>query len=410
MTWLEDRLRDTFRAAAQSVQADTIRPSPPPPRPARGRIAPVLVPLAAGAAVFAVIAAVALITPRLLTGHRHTGAGTVRTSPAARPPSGSAMPRYFVDLVRPGPLQVRTAATGALVAQDPRFTNATAVAPLTGAGTFLVSQQAATGCSSRLYRVQLTRQGRIGGVTALPTVLDGRVTSLAVSGNGRVIGYALAGCVKGERGYLGVLDPATGHRRQWAAGGTVRGAAIAGEVSVTADGHFLAYQQIDAQDLSPHAPGAEPPGTSSVRLLPTTAPPGPASRWSRTAARFVPGRSGSLVSAVVSADGRTVDACTLRQSGKARVLTLAAYDSATGRRVRVFTTRPTGPDGNGVCALTRDLTGRYLLAPYSLRAGGTSAVLKLAWIDITTGRVGTLTVTTPNGAMSSTVTGMTVAW
>jgi len=71
---MEDRLRDAFGAAAGTVRADTIRglPGRPPSPPGRRW----LVPLAAAAAVAVVIAAVFVITPLVLSGHR--GAATYR--------------------------------------------------------------------------------------------------------------------------------------------------------------------------------------------------------------------------------------------------------------------------------------------------------------------------------------------
>lgn len=72
MKRMEDRLRDAFGAAAGTVRADTIRglPGRPPGPPGRRW----LVPLAAAAAVAVVIAAVFIVTPLVLSGHR--GAAT----------------------------------------------------------------------------------------------------------------------------------------------------------------------------------------------------------------------------------------------------------------------------------------------------------------------------------------------
>jgi hypothetical protein len=86
---MEDRLRDAFGAAAGTVRADKIRglPSRPPSPPGRRW----LVPLAAAAAVAVVIAAVFVVTPLVLSGHRGPAtsqprsASSTHVAPSPRP-------------------------------------------------------------------------------------------------------------------------------------------------------------------------------------------------------------------------------------------------------------------------------------------------------------------------------------
>lgn len=82
MNRMEDRLRDAFGAVAATIRAETIRGLPDrPPRPPGRRW---LVPLAAAAAVAVVIAAVFVVTPLVLSGHRGTPTYQPRSAQSAR--------------------------------------------------------------------------------------------------------------------------------------------------------------------------------------------------------------------------------------------------------------------------------------------------------------------------------------
>lgn len=95
MNCLEDRLRDAFGAAAQTVRPDSVRALRARPHPGRRRR---LAPLAAAAAVAAIVVAASVSTPLLLTGRNHARPSSTGSGPSA--PTASAGPSGALGLTQ----------------------------------------------------------------------------------------------------------------------------------------------------------------------------------------------------------------------------------------------------------------------------------------------------------------------
>ena len=340
MSRLEDRLRDAYRGAAGAVTADTIRDlaEPPAPRPRRaGRWRRWLNPLAAAAAV-TVIAVLAAVLPKASGGNQD------KHGPVAAP---AAEPEFLIaDTRGVSPLQVRNAATGALVATVTLPTEPGSQAP-TGSPAddgrtyigsvatadgyhYLVSLYRLDHCRSWLYQFQLNDRDSHPRwpFAALPTV-GAQLYGLRVSGDRQMIGYTTTACMgsRPQPSYVAVTDIRTGQTRRWStpARNSVDG------VSLTADGGLLYY----SLQLSP----------SVVRAIPTSAAPGIAADRGRTvvqAAQFGPTDWVSF--AAITPDGRTLYFTTYPEgSSGPGTGQVRALDLATGRSRVVYT--PAGQPG-----------------------------------------------------------------
>ena len=370
MSGLEERLRDAYLGAADTVTPETIRglydPVTRRSRPAgraRRRVRGVLVPLAA-AAVVTVIAILAAVVLR--------PASSQQNQPGLGPAS-AAEPKFLIVSTGVSPLQVRSAATGALVAQvtlptEPGSnvgrTYVGAVA--TGNGhTYLVATYR-NPCQSWLYQFQLSDQGQPSAVTpftALRTT-GTELDDLAVSANGQMIAYATTACMgqKPYPSYLAVTNVGTGQTTRW----TTPASSPASSVSLTADGSLLCF-------------GLEQ-NPSVVRVIPTSAAPGSAADRSRTvihAAQFGP--DSWIPFAAISPDGRAAYVTTYPEPPiKSPAGQVRAVDLATGRSRVVQAT--TGKPG----LITADPSVRHLLL--QIPAQGTNS-LKLASLDLATGHL-----------------------
>jgi hypothetical protein len=226
------------------------------------------------------------------TVHRSGSAANARGNPS--PPVAialSGLPRFFADTVDSvegnGPLQVRDSATGRLVAEDEHTFGVTAMAA-TGARSFVIAAPVGDNfsCVTRLYRPKLSSHGRVGRLSPLSAEVRGEVWSLAASANGRVIGYAVSGCGKGQPGYLGVLDARTGRTRKWrdvSLGGVSPGdVAVNGPfLSMSAGGRLLAFAGWDVAG-NWHVVGYGRFTRQVVRVLPTGAAAGTLAQRSHT--------------------------------------------------------------------------------------------------------------------------------
>ncbi|WP_433220879.1 hypothetical protein [Microtetraspora malaysiensis] len=107
-------------------------------------------------------------------------------------------------------------------------------------------------CRSRLYRLTLDEEGKIGSFGPLPFAPPegSRPTSLAVSADGGKLAYGLMPCGGGaEKGRLVVADTATGDSRTW----TANGVDVA-DLSMTADGRFVLFARYIRMELRSSAP------------------------------------------------------------------------------------------------------------------------------------------------------------
>jgi hypothetical protein len=296
------------------------------------------------------------------------------------------LPRYFADIVRvsgsvtgAGPVQIRSSATGGLAARQPDM-DALAIAAYGSGGNLLIARQAGNGCTSRLYLAALRANGRLSRLTRLGPLIRGIVSSVATDGSASLIGYFAGTCVRSTSGYLAVLNARSGQVRRWtgiavygSGGSVVAGAGL----SMSANGRLIAF-------------GGDVAGTGGrivaqrVWTLRTSAPSGPIGAHSRIALSRP--NAGPAVSAVVlSPGGKTFYLCTVTTRGA-----VSAHRTATQTAVisvqRTSSGTSTGTiaklTAGGVtflgeavgCPMAMTPNGRYLLAPYELRLGPSTAV------------------------------------
>lgn len=391
MNTLEDRLRDAYRAAAETVRPEEILSGAilSPPDHARrrarrtGRAGPgasrrrVLMPLAAAAAVLAVVATVAVLLPRAVP-----GLGRGRSADGRTTPTLLTTPAYFVELnwsQHPSMFvaSATTGAQGARISLPFPSTDLTSVA--TGDGqTFVVAATAPGSSSTSLYRFSLAANGTPSPMTPF-TKVTGQISDpwdMAVSANGEFIAYRtmttdeVATPRRPQHGYLAVLDTVTGQTKQWtfhtAAYGFMTGT---GNVSISASGSVVGF-------------GNE--------VVDTSAAPGSLAARGRVVATDGEFGPSTIVGSLnVSPDGRTTYFATFRTANDKPVWSswqLRAFDLATGqtRLIRGFP----GTEG-GPAAVTFDPTGRYMIVESAVHTGPTT---KLALVNIATGQLTQLNV------------------
>ena len=316
------------------------------------------------------------------------------------------MPKFFADAVTTGEgnesLQVRTSANGRLVAQEERMTGVYGLAA-TGTDSFVIALQAGTGCAARLYRVQLNGQGRPGGLSPVGPELHGLVWSLAASAGGGIIGYAVSGCAKGDPG-TSDFDTRTGRSGQWSdvnLGGVSTGnVAMQGALSMSASGGLLAFTGWEVAGDGRYT-------SQVVCVLSTTAPAGTVAERSHVVFSR-PVSQPELTAASLSPGGTFFYLATQTGSRTGRVTDVARYRTSTGEFLgKLASLRGTPTQMQSPMAL--DVSGRFLLVPYSLKPGDLPT-LKVAWIDVTTRAVMTLTIQLPGTAGMDPETGMNTAW
>jgi hypothetical protein len=341
--------------------------------------------------------------------------------PAPVPGGGArhatAPPRYFADIVLgsiggEGTLQVRDSATGRLVAQGRQQLDAD-LAALADGRTFVVAEPVGSSCFTRLYRQRISAQGQLGRLIRLPVPeLHGSLVSLAASGNGSVLGFAVTGCAKGKPGYIGVVHVPSGRTTRWGnvnLGGESPGnVELNDELSLSANGLLLA---IPAFALSANSTIIG----QDLRVLPVDAPPGTVAQRSRIVRSSpYPPYSPLLVAAALSPGGRALYAC--QTLGRAvHAVRLSAYRTSTGRLRRTLATLTvTGMplSAAGYCPVALDGPGQHLLVPYAIRYPRDPEAgpkLRIARMTISTGRIAVLTVRLPAGGMQP-ASGMLIAW
>jgi hypothetical protein len=416
---LENRLRDAYRAGAETVRPETVLrhcagavpgadlgSRQPGPGGSIGRRRPgnrLLIPLAAAVAVAAVATTVAVLLPRAASG---LGAGT-GTSPALL-----TTPGFFVSMNGPplagASLSVVNATTGrqgASISLPFPASELTEVA--TGDGrTFVVAAVSPQSCSTSLYRFSLAADGTPSTLTEFTTIA-GRVDGpwgMAVSANGQ-IAYVTAACPGGQaqqpspldrrHGYLSVLNTVTGQTRQWTYQFQLFTTNPKGKVSFT----------ITQENLSISADGSVI--SFGDRVLDTSAAPGPLDARSRVVVQ--PGEFGQSVipplGLTVAPDGKAVYFATFQGAHNPAQVSwqLRVVDLATGqtRLVRSFPGTSGGPDAGAF-----DPTGRYLVVE---PVRPTAAPATLAVLDLATGQLTQLNAA--NWVVDPSGTGTTeIAW
>jgi len=401
MNSLEDRLRDAYHAAADTVKAETLRGAPDRgagrdsargalpaesrragdssrrsrldrPGWSRGRM--LGVPLAAAAAAAAIAVTSSIAVPRVFSGQpareQAPVGGLAQGYPGNRLP-GAAPPRFFVS-IQPSTsnvdyattLSVFNSATGRLVGRlaspvPNRYFQT--VAALGNDRTFVVaaSPGQASGkwrtCGTWLYRFRLTPQGRPVGLTLLMPKLAGFAypNALAASADGSTVAYDVLNCVETragvvrDYGHVGVLNVPSDRVKNW----IYKSPAIPVSLSLSADGSLL--------DMVSNPSNGTRAGSDSWNrawLLHTRAAPGQLGQRYRKVA----GPPEGVAAAVLSPTGSVTDAITISSARNSSRLTFGAYQTATGRLIRQLRVFPrlgsTFEPG-----LSPDISGRYVL-------------------------------------------------
>ncbi len=384
---VEDRIRDAYQSAARTVQT-LQRPAPVPAGSARRpRRMNVLTPVAAAAAVVVVIAG-SVALPRLLA-----GSGRPAENPAGAQVSASGLyPPFQVVVTDKGnsgsSLQVESAATGhVLTTLAPPWPKGEwgAVTAVGDTGRFIVAAAPKPSSSlsvpTRLYTLTLTARGTVAGLTPLAVpVLQGQVTSLAASADGRTVAYTLMPLAASADHEVGIITGRT--TRQWSIGGLTRPGAAAGNmgiwgVSVSSDGSMVAFitQSQDASEAAWVLPTGSAPGAITAR----------ARQIYEVEPRDDPGtKVAGLGSALLSPDGSTLYLATSSSSAGQVVSALTAYRTTGEASPRTVTTFGDGsydgagelltPAGGGkLLAWNNYVSTAYLVNP----ATGTRTTLQL---------------------------------
>lgn len=386
---LENLLREELQHEAQKVQPELLRPLQVPTRRPSWR--PRLLPFTAAAAVIAVITAGALVAG-LTAAHK----------PAAHKPavSGSApasLPRFYVTTSSsPGgrgiQAVVRASASGQVTGTVP-VPSALPVEWADSGGTFVTAAaddrsfiigvqggQAPTkiGLDLRLFRFAISDAGKPGHLTELaPAPMRNETTEgIALSPDGKLLAVSLMRDSPADAvGAIQVLDLATGATRTWTA--PAHSVYIPGPPSWADGSRVIAFTWLrSTQSGLMSAP-------RGIRLLDTAAP----GDNLVAGTVIVPSgmvAAGSIVSALITPDGRDVIVVTWRDltpqaSTHTVIVQFAELQAATGRLVRLLYTRTerydevpftTLQDSLGVLSLGSQ--GRYALVQG----------IQFGWLDV----------------------------
>jgi len=386
---LENLLREELQHEAQKVQPELLRPLQVPTRRPSWR--PRLLPFTAAAAVIAVITAGALVAG-LTAAHK----------PAAHKPavSGSApasLPRFYVT-TSSGPggrgiqAVVRASASGQVTGTVP-VPSALPVEWADSGGTFVTAAaddrsfiigvqggQAPTkiGLDLRLFRFAISAAGKPGHLTELaPAPMRNETTEgIALSPDGKLLAVSLQNDSSPDAvGAIQVLNLATGAIRTWTA--PARSVYIPGPPSWADGSRVIAFTWLrSTQSGLMSAP-------RGIRLLDTAAPGDNLVAGTVIVPRGVVA-AGSLVSALITPDGRDVIVVTWRDltpraSTHTVVVQFAELQAATGRLVRLLRTETARYDQVSV------VTVEDSLGVLSLGSQGRYALVqgvKFGWLDV----------------------------
>ena len=386
---VENLLREELKRAAERVQPELLRPLQVPTRRPSWR--PRLLPLAAAAAaaVIAVITAGALVAglPAAHQPAAHQAAG-----------SGSAsLPRFYVTTSstpdgRGIQAVVRTSASGQVVGTVP-VPSAEPVEWADSGGTFVTAaaddrsfiigvqggqEPTKPGLDLRLFRFAISAAGKPGHLTELaPAPMRNETTEgIALSPDGKLLAVSLQNDSSPDAvGAIQVLDLVTGATRTWTA--PAHSVYIPGPPSWADGSRVIAFTWLrSTQSGLMSAP-------RGIQLLDTAAPGDNLAAGTVIVPSGVVA-AGSIVSALITPDGRDVIVVTWRDltphaSTHTVVVQYAELQAATGRLVRLLYTQ----------------TGRYAEAPFttlqdslgvlSLGSQGRYALVQgtqFGWLDV----------------------------
>jgi hypothetical protein len=418
---IEDRLRDAYRAAAETVTPETVRDLPErvvrmgPASRGGGRrrraiSRRVAVPVAAAAAIVVAAVLVPAFESGLLAGHGSQapqsggGKGTAsapavtKHAPATqRPPAekkgppqtvSAGAPEFFIstDGGAETTLYVYQTATGRVVAQiappgsgEPFEAVAGTSDPL----SYVVAMGTDSQCGSRLYAMRLTADGQLSGYKplAVPTLPED-VLALAVTPDAQSLAYVGEYCngQSGGEGDIGYVNLESGTISRWTAPkqedlGSLSLSASGGEIGFAVQPTKL-YQP-EAAVLATDLPSGSLAASAQVIVSDSELKPaGTVPDW-----------------AVLGPDGRTMYVCGAGVSlGNTPPPTtpdpLLTFSGTT-------LTRTAHLASSGSCQISLDPSGRYLLAQTS---GGynTNSTPTVQLIDLASGKATRLPVPAAN--------------
>lgn len=380
MRAMEERVRDAFGAAAETITTQDLPGLPAPAR--RTRItrslwawAPrmrtqVLVPAAAAASVAVIAAAATVAVPKLLAG------------PAAAPTGGAlaGAPKFFASIQSDTPVvDIQNSATGHVVSSFGSPTGRWTFQLLTRLGednTYVVAALKEGTCSYRLYRFSIDASGHPTGLTLIRTLPGAGLEELAGSADGKALAYVSAACRPKDSWEVGVIHLATGQATTWTYPFNIdRSYTGVGSLSLTANGSELGFL-IDATKFN----GANPNGGW---VLPTDAPGGLITSHARKV--LLP--STHVRDVILSNSGASmyVVAQAVRANTTRR---LVLYNTATGKPVRVLA-HIAGGINSALPVMTLDASGQHLLTY------GYDSSRRVTMINVVTGHQTTLKLAVP---------------
>jgi hypothetical protein len=369
---LENLLREELQHEARKVQPELLRPLQVPTRRPSWR--PRLLPFTAAAAVIAVITGGALVAG-LTAAHK----------PAAHKPavSGSvpaSLPRFYVT-TSSGPggrgiqAVVRSSASGQVTGTVP-VPSALPVEWADSGGTFVAAADdrsfiigvqggqspTKTGLDLRLFRFVISDAGKPGHLTELaPAPMDNETTEgIALSPDGKLLAVSLMSDSAGNVApTIQVLNLATGATRTWTTPARNYPYLI-GPPSWADGSRVIAFSWLNADQSGLMA------APRGIRLLDINAPGDNLLAGTLIVPRGVVA-AGSLVSALITPDGRDVIVVTWRDltpraSTHTVVVQFAELQASTGRLVRLLRTETARYDQVNVVTV-EDSLGVLSLAP-----------------------------------------------
>lgn len=334
MNLIEERLRDAYHGATQTVRPDTIRGLDEQAaiitgrhRKAPSRVLYWAAPLAAAAAVAAIVIVLGLGTGTPVTPPPHHQQPTHHTKVV---PADSPAERFFLAISNSSRrIYVINATSGVTVASiTPSSRSDFFGTPATGDGVRYVvpSWQPGHCGSTRLEQFTLNSSGQPGPLTELTSLRRSVshlwMSDLAVSADNSTVAFFANTCVSrfvAVNPHIGVIKLATKRITNW----TILDKSVEYPMSLTSNGHQLEYN-VGGLGGSP----------SAVYLIPTNAPPGPADGVSRTLVTGANiGSDVAIGGAMITSDGTHAYLFTYSASGGANATTFKVWKMAvaTGR-------------------------------------------------------------------------------
>ncbi|MGH3193702.1 MAG: hypothetical protein ACRDPY_26265 [Streptosporangiaceae bacterium] len=382
---LENLLREELQHEAQKVQPELLRPLQVPTRRPSRR--PRLLPFTAAAAVIAVITAGALVAGL-----------TAARKPAVSGSVPASLPRFYVT-TSTGPggrgiqAVVRAPASGQVTGTVP-VPSALPVERADSGGTFVTAAAddrsfiigvqggqapTRTGLDLRLFRSAISDAGKPGHLTELaPAPIRNETTEgIALSPDGKLLAVSLMSESAGNVApAIQVLNLATGATRTWTVP-TRNYPYLIGPPSWADGSRVIAFSWLNADQSGLMA------APRGIRLLDITAPGDNLLAGTLIVPRGVVA-AGSLVSALITPDGRDVIVVTWRDltpraSTHTVVVQFAELQASTGRLARLLRTETARYDQVNVVTV-EDSLGVLSLAPqgrYALVQG-----VQFGWLDV----------------------------